>query len=297
MAVVTHLFTGNPPCARSCSLEIGAVQSARALQVALQTAFKLEGQAFNICDARGNSLRTDHQVREAVAQGLTPFCATLAQTSPCERSQAPFAQSSPCERSQAPVEAPTTIMQIPALVFQAEQLAAVTKQVEALQANLEAHKACVENKLHSLHVALSDSTQEIRERMDVFQRLMDIEWGHREAEILGLCAQAEAEVAAREVLETKHNASWEKMNDQLVDAMGQCSSLVQEHAESVARTLQDLGHIAEMQGQQVLSMRQDYETTVRDAKNRLTTLEARCSNLESSSLDRGDPVQTGETSK
>merc|ERR1719359_100138 len=64
-------------CGRTCSIDMQHSHSIVDLQAALQRTLQMEGQAFHICDINGALLSTDMQVQDAIAQGLTPLCATL----------------------------------------------------------------------------------------------------------------------------------------------------------------------------------------------------------------------------
>jgi hypothetical protein len=64
-------------CGRTCSIDMQHSRSIVDLQAALQRTLQMEGQAFHICDINGQLLSTDMQVQDAIAQGLTPLCATL----------------------------------------------------------------------------------------------------------------------------------------------------------------------------------------------------------------------------
>lgn len=64
-------------CGRTCSVEMQNARSVVDLQASLQRTLQMEGQAFHICDINGSLLSTDMQVQDAIAQGLTPLCATL----------------------------------------------------------------------------------------------------------------------------------------------------------------------------------------------------------------------------
>jgi len=179
-------------CGRTVALEMQCARTILDLQSALQTKLQMEAQTFHFFDVHGATLATDAQVHDAITQGATPLCATLTDAS------IHFIENRREELAQMQWKLVRDQM-----TAATGKIAAIARQVNGTQTQLEAHKNECDSLIDRVHkevlraveserdVAQCENRQ-VAERVSAVAQLVSTERQKRDVALQGIEKQLSA---------------------------------------------------------------------------------------------------------
>jgi len=279
-------------CGRTCSVDMHHTRSIQDLQAALQHKLQMDGQIFHICDINGQLLSTDMQVSDAIAQGLTPLCATLPDKSlhHLENRREELAQMQwKLVRDQ--------------MNGHNNGVTNLTRQVNELTFEFKNHhremSTIVERcKLDTMHmcdnerITTKSEMHAVQEAVNGAVLLINGERGKRELavqgfekHIHGVCDMLDGERASRRQDLAMHMSVIEELRAEVQterNARAQLEEVVLEHKRSTGKFQDEVRATLQDQGDKISNVQSDVGISVSEMMGRFTELEDRMGLLENS---------------
>jgi hypothetical protein len=253
-------------CGRTCSIDMQYTRSIVDLQAALQRTLQMEGQSFHILDINGQLLSTDMQVSDAIAQGLTPLCATLPDKSlhHLENRREELAQMQwKLIRDQ--------------MTQTTNQLNQLSRQVSDLTFNLQAHQRGTESNLEQMRQDVNNAID--KERMDTKADIHPVQEAVNGAILLINSERGKRELSVQGFEKHIHGLC-DMLDNERSSRRQECASqfaLIQElksglEGERAARDLMDDG-VKDCR-MKIMQFRDEYSNGIQEARERIGKAQA-----------------------
>eukprot|EP00747_Dinoflagellata_sp_TGD_P193190 gnl/TRDRNA2_/TRDRNA2_59033_c0_seq1.p1 gnl/TRDRNA2_/TRDRNA2_59033_c0~~gnl/TRDRNA2_/TRDRNA2_59033_c0_seq1.p1 ORF type:complete len:638 (-),score=152.65 gnl/TRDRNA2_/TRDRNA2_59033_c0_seq1:103-1941(-) len=299
-------------CGRTCSISAHDARSLVDLQSALQRALQMEGQSFHFFDVNGGSLTTDQQVQEAIAQGMTPLCASLTDAS------IHYIENRREELAQMQWKLIRDHM-----TGATGKIVGLSREVEEMRHQFDSHKKEVQSHTERLRMELIKAVdnerdiaqtelRQLSERVNAIAQLVNSERNKREianqsadkqvqgvrdmidserstrrqelavqmAVVQDMKQAIEGEKCAREAFEDRHAFDLHTVNERIDTVGSHAAEMLQDQSLGFKKAVEEQSTEIQQFTRQCLRIRSEHETSISEANARFAEIEDRCASLE-----------------